>query len=180
MNEPDILSANDEIARKFKAIEADIEGCAGVGELFATLLSASREAFAIPFVWLSLVEGAKTAPLLPLLHEEGLCDRVAILSPASFREVVPDTDHPLLAGGDLKPFFRLLPPRIKYLIRSLAVAPLTCDGFLIGSLNHGDVHPGRYRPGMETALLDHLARTVSGRISQLLPPEPPGRPQGGA
>ncbi|MEK7827893.1 MAG: hypothetical protein AAB299_09220, partial [Thermodesulfobacteriota bacterium] len=43
-------------------------------------------------------------------------------------------------------------------------------GRLIGSLNNGDASPERYRPGMGTTLLDHLAATVSRRLSELLPP----------
>jgi uncharacterized protein YigA (DUF484 family) len=75
----------------------------------------------------------------------------------------------VIASGDLRPFFRLMPPNVKYFIRSLAVAPLALHGRLIGSLNHGDASPERYRPGMDTALLDHLAATVSRRLSDLLP-----------
>ena len=63
-----------------------------------------------------------------------------------------------------------MPPNVKYFLRSLAIAPFSLHGRLIGSLNHGDASPDRYRPGMETALLDHLARTVSEQLSRLLPP----------
>lgn len=172
MNDPDILKANDEIARKFGGIEADLAVCRGIGELFERLLSGSEEAFGVPFVWLSLLRRPETEALLKLLGKSDILrDRINIMAPAPFLEIVPDFAHPLLVSGDLRPFFRLMPPNVKYFLRSLAIAPLTRHGVLIGSLNHGDASPDRYRPGMDTALLDHLARTVSEQLSRLLPPE---------
>jgi two-component system cell cycle response regulator len=175
MNDPDIRKTNDEIARKFGGIEADLAVCRGIGELFERLLWGSEEAFGVPFVWLSLLRSPETEALLNLLRESDILqDRINIIAPAPFLEILPDVANPLLASGDLRPFFRLMPPNVKYFLRSLAIAPLTRHGCLIGSLNHGDASPDRYRPGMETALLDHLARTVSEQISRLLPPEKPG------
>ncbi len=172
MNDPDIRETNDEIARKFGGIEADLALCRGIGELFERLLSGSEEAFGVPFVWLSLLRRPETEMLLKLLGKSDILrDRINIIAPAPFLEIVPDFTHPLLVSGDLRPFFRLMPPNVKYFLRSLAIAPLTRHGVLIGSLNHGDASPDRYRPGMDTALLDHLARTVSEQLSRLLPPE---------
>jgi uncharacterized protein YigA (DUF484 family) len=50
-------------------------------------------------------------------------------------------------------------------------AGISDHGVMIGSLNHGDASSDRYRPGMDTALLNHLARTVSEQLSRPLPPE---------
>ena len=175
MNDSDIRKTNDEIARKFGGIEADLAVCRGIGELFERLLSGSEEAFGVPFVWLSLLRRPETEALLKLLGKSDILrDRINIMAPAPFLEIVPDFTHPLLVSGDLRPFFRLMPPNVKYFLRSLAIAPLSLHGRLIGSLNHGDASPDRYRPGMDTALLDHLARTVSEQLSRLLPPDTPG------
>lgn len=180
MNEPDIRETNDGIARKFGKIEADIAACTEAGKLFERLLLGSRAEFGIPFVWLSLLRTPETEALPGLLGKSAILrERINVIDPVSFLEICPDTAHPLLAGGDLRPFFRLMPPRIKYLLRSLAIAPLFCRGSLIGSLNHGDASPDRYRPGMETGLLDHLARTVSGQLSRLWPLEKSGATGGG-
>lgn len=171
MNDPDILKMNDELARKFGKIEADLVVCQGIGELFERLLSGSGEAFGIPFVWLSILRNTETETLLRILNDsELLRNRLNVIEPSSFLEVCPDGPSSVIASGDLRPFFRLMPPNVKYFIRSLAVAPLALHGRLIGSLNHGDASPERYRPGMGTTLLDHLAATVSGRLSDLLPP----------
>jgi GAF domain-containing protein len=158
MNDPEIRKTNEEIARKFRGIEAGLAVCRGIGELFERLILGSEEAFGV---------------LKPLRKSDILRDRINIIAPAPFLEILPDVAHPLLASGDLRPFFRLMPPNVKYFLRSLAIAPLTRHDCLIGSLNHGDASPDRYRPGMETALLDHLARTVSEQLSRLLPPEKP-------
>lgn len=174
MNGPDIRKTNEEIARKFGEIEADLALCTEIGELFEQLLLGSEEAFGVPFVWLSLLRKKETEALSGLLAESDILrDRINIIDPAPFHEILPDAAHPLLASGDLRPFFRLMPPNVKYFLRSLAIAPLTCDGRLIGSLNHGDASPDRYDSGMETALLDHLAKMVSEHLSRLLPPGDP-------
>lgn len=171
MNDPDIQKMNDELARKFGKIEADLVACRGVGELFERLLSGSGEAFGIPFVWLSILRNPETETLLRILNDsELLRNRLNVIEPSSFLEVCPDGPSSVIASGDLRPFFRLMPPNVKYFIRSLAVAPLALHGRLIGSLNHGDASPERYRLGMGTTLLDHLAATVSRRLSDLLPP----------
>jgi uncharacterized protein YigA (DUF484 family) len=175
MNDPDILKANDAIARKFGGIEADLAVCRGTGELFERLLSGSGEAFGIPFVWLSILRSPETETLIRILNDsELLRNRLNVIEPPSFLEICADGPSSVIASGDLRPFFRLMPPNVKYFIRSLAVTPLSLQGVMIGSLNHGDASPERYRPGMDTALLDHLAATVSRRLSELLPPEENG------
>jgi uncharacterized protein YigA (DUF484 family) len=174
MSGPDIRKTNEEIARKFGEIEADLALCTEIGELFERLLLGSEEAFGVPFVWLSLLRAPETEALSGLLAESDILrDRINIIDPVPFREILPDAGQPLLASGDLRPFFRLMPPNVKYFLRSLAIAPLTCRGGLIGSLNHGDASPDRYGSGMETALLDHLAQTVSEQLSRLLQPREP-------
>lgn len=175
MNGPDIRKSNEEIARKFGEIEADLAVCTEIGELFERLLLGSEEAFGVPFVWLSLLHIPEAEALSGLLEgSDILRDRINIIDPAPFREILPDAGHPLLASGDLRPFFRLMPPNVKYFLRSLAIAPLTCRSGLIGSLNHGDASPDRYCSDMETVLLNHLAKTVSEQLSRLLPQEKPG------
>jgi diguanylate cyclase (GGDEF)-like protein len=54
-----------------------------------------------------------------------------------------------------------------YFIRSLAIAPITLDGEVIGSLNQADLSRLRYRPGMDTRLLEQLAVKVSICLSNV-------------
>ena len=170
MSDPEILKTNDEIARKFGRIEADLLLRQEVGELFERLLRGSEEAFGVPFVWLSLLRKPEAETLRKLLAKSDILrDRINVIAPAIFSDIVPDCSHPFLVSGDLRPFFRLMPPDVKYFLRSLAIAPLARGGVLIGSLNHGDASPDRYRSGMDTALLGHLVGTVSERLTLLLP-----------
>ncbi len=174
MNQPDILTINDEIARKFRKITADIATRRSAVELFETLLGKIETEFGIPFVWLSLIRLPETAGLLNSLEASALLgDRLNSIDRTRFLEIIPAAASPLLVNGDLRPFFRLLPLNRKYFIRSLAVAPLTLHGGLIGSMNHGDASPARYEPGMDTTLLMHLARSVSDHLTHLLPPSHP-------
>ena len=171
MEEPDIPKINDEIARKFQKIEADLRTHRSAAELFEALLAEIETRFGVPFVWLSLIRLPETTALRKSLEESAfLHDRLNSIEKAPFLEIVPDCALPLLVSGDLRPFFRLLPRNRKYFIRSLAVSPLALRGTLIGSLNHGDTSPARYEPGMDTTLLMHLARNVSESLAHLLPP----------
>jgi uncharacterized protein YigA (DUF484 family) len=171
MEEPDIPKINDELARKFRMIEAELAFRRSAAELFETLLTEIETQFGIPFVWFSLIRLPETTGLRKSLEASALLrDRLNCIEAAPFREIVPDVAPPLLVSGDLRPFFRLLPRTRKYFIRSLAVSPLTLRGTLIGSLNFGDASPARYEPGMDTTLLLHLARCVSDRLARLLPP----------
>jgi uncharacterized protein YigA (DUF484 family) len=170
MDDRDLLKANDEIARRFAGITADLALPRSAAGLFETLLTGIESAFAVPFTWLTVIRSPETASLLEELEgSPALGDRLNILSPAAFAAVVPDTALPILACGDLRPFFRLLPPARKFFIRSLAIAPLTLHGRQAGSLNLGDASPTRYEPGMDTTLLGHLARSVSNRLGELQP-----------
>ena len=170
MSGQDVPAINNALAAKFRKIEADLFSEGGIGELFERLLTGIETEFDVPFVWLSVVQRPETETLIGLLGESDfLNDRLNIIQPAPFLEIVPDDAHPLLANGDLKPFFRLMPPARKYFVRSIAVSPLFLHGRLIGSINHGDASPGRYHPEMDTALLGRLARSVSERLSRFLP-----------
>jgi uncharacterized protein YigA (DUF484 family) len=170
MEEPDITTINDRIACKFRKIEAGLRTHRSAAELFEALFVGLEMEFGIPFVWLSLIRLPETAGLRKGLEESAfLRDRLNSIDKASFLETVPDFAAPLLVSGDLRPFFRLLPRTRKYLIRSLAVSPLTLHGTPIGSINHGDTSPARYEPGMDTTLLGHLARSVSESLARIIP-----------
>ena len=170
MNGPDIPKINEGITRKFRKIEARLALRRSAVELFEALLADIQTEFGIPFVWLSLIRIPEITVLQKNLEASPLLqDRLNLIEKAPFLAVVPDGAPPLLVSGDLRPFFRLLPPNRKYFIRSLVVSPLTLHGRLIGSLNQGDSSPERYTPGMDTTLLIHLARSVSDRLSHLLP-----------
>lgn len=171
MDTQDIPAINETIAVKFRKIEMAIASEDDVARLFEGLLTGIEKEFAVPFVWLSVLREPETKAFLGLLAESGLLrDRLNVIDPAAFREIVPDDTRPVLASGDVRPFFRLMPPARKYFVRSLAVSPFFLRGRLIGSINHGDASPDRYRPEMDATLLGRLARRVSERLDRILIP----------
>jgi hypothetical protein len=96
-----------------------------------------------------------------------LADRLNVVGEDVLLGLLANGVTPVLVNEGLRPFFRLLPKK-KYLVRSLAVAPLTDrTGRIAGSLNHGDSLPGRYDPRMDTTLLRSLAALVSVRLAEV-------------
>ena len=67
----------------------------------------------------------------------------------------------------MKPYQKLFPKNKKYYIQSIAVAPLSLDGDIIGSLNQADFSPLRFKPGIDTSLLEQLALKVSLCLSNV-------------
>jgi len=172
-----IVKKNEEIAMKFSKIETKISSASSASELFEALLPGIEEEFAIPFVWLSLVANGKGLPRIKrevsslvetLYSSEIFQDRLNIIEQAVFLDLIAHDTVPVLANGDLKPFYKLFPQSKKFLIKSLAIAPLALEGDIIGSLNHGDFSRLRYQPGMDTSLLRRLATKVSSCLSNIM------------
>jgi uncharacterized protein YigA (DUF484 family) len=169
MDHLELQRINEEIARRFQAVEKSISSAGDEKVLFETLLERIREEFEIPFVWLSIVDKPELKGLIGTLQSSDILkDRLNVIDELSYLELTAGSLEPLLANGDMKPFFRLLPKNHKYLLRSVAIAPVTLHTFPIGSLNHGDSSPLRYQPGMDTSLLAHLAAEVSELLSGIL------------
>jgi len=159
---------NEEIAARFKTVEERIAAAAGPVLLFEAWIEAMTSAFAIPFLWISLTDHPDNAPLIDILGASPrLADRLNVIDDEILLGLLPEGTTPVLVNEGLRPFFRLL-PKNKYLVRSLAVAPLTDrTGRISGSLNHGDSLPGRYDPRMDTSLLRSLAARVSVRLMEV-------------
>ncbi|MCX5840666.1 MAG: DUF484 family protein [Deltaproteobacteria bacterium] len=96
-----------------------------------------------------------------------LKDHVNFIDATVFQNLVTST-KPVLANKDLQPFYRLFPKNKKYFIKSIAVAPITLNGCMIGSINLGDAASIRYEPGMDTTLLEQLTEVISSCLARLL------------
>ena len=161
---------NQDIAEKFRLIEDEISTSGDTLELFETLVFRIEKDFSIPFVWLSIVDRPELTVLIRELQlSANLADRINIIDEKVFLDLTSNSEVPVLANENLKPFYRLLPRNNKYLIRSLAIAPLWVTGVIIGSVNHGDSSAHRYEPSMDTALLGQMAAKVSACLARLLP-----------
>jgi len=157
---------NEAIQETFSRIEDSLSAAADVGELIAYVVQELQKAFAIPFAWFSLVDRPETAGWEDkLIKSPFLRNRLNQIDAAAFSELAVKGAAPVLANGDLKPFYRLLPQNNKYFIKSIAMAPLTMNGVFIGSLNFGDAAPTRYHAEMDTSLLAHLAAAVSNNLT---------------
>jgi diguanylate cyclase (GGDEF)-like protein len=162
------LQENEEIARKFAAVETAILSILKFRDLFEVLLTEIRERFRVPYVWISMIENSDLQSLISsLASSEMLRERMSVIDRRSFRDLVGSTMTPVLVNEDLKPYFKLLPQKKKYFIKSMAMAPLSLDGEIIGSLNQADFSPERFSPGIDTSLLEQLAVKVSLCLSNV-------------
>jgi len=160
---------NEAIQETFSRIEATLPEAGDIDALFTHVLRELQEAFAIPFVWVSLIRRPETKgwPAV-IMKSPFLKDRLNRIDAEAFAELTGNGKEPVLANGDLKPFYKLLPENNRYFIKSIAVAPLASGGLAIGSLNFGDASPTRYHAGLDTSQLARLAATVSARLESMI------------
>ena len=170
MNEPvDILKINEVLAEKFRRIEEFLPSHLTIKDLFEKLIAQIEEEFQIPFVWISILnEGSAIDIMNALKSSHILKDRLSIIDRTVLFNLVAESTMPRLINDNLKPFYKLLPRNKKYFIKSLAIAPLTLNSEIIGSINYGDFSSLRYQPGMDTTLLERLARNISARLSVIM------------
>jgi diguanylate cyclase (GGDEF)-like protein len=76
--------------------------------------------------------------------------------------------RPLLANQDLRPYNRLFPKNHTYSIKSIAIAPISLDGEVVGSLNQADFSFERFQPDIDTSRLEQLAVKVSLCMSNVM------------
>jgi diguanylate cyclase (GGDEF)-like protein len=162
------LRINEEIAQRFFDIEISILSILNFKDLFEKLLTEIREKFGVPYVWISMIDKSEVSDLLQSLESSKILkERLNVIDKNIFLSLVENETKPILISGDLKPYYPLLPQGQMYFIRSLAIAPITLDGKIIGSLNQADLSRLRYRPGMDTRLLERLAVKVSICLSNV-------------
>ncbi|MDY6822200.1 MAG: sensor domain-containing diguanylate cyclase [Thermodesulfobacteriota bacterium] len=165
----DRLRENEEIARKFYEVEKKILTILRFKDLFEVLLTEIRGQFNVPYVWLSFIESSDTLHLIESITDmdTDLQPSINIVDQSAFYALVGRQTEPILVNEDLKPWFKLLPDDRNYLVKSLAIAPITMDGEIIGSLNQGDASSTRFQPDMDTSLLEQLATKVSLCLSNV-------------
>ncbi len=172
MNEIDTilqrLKENEQITEKFQAVEAKILSTLEFKDLFEVLLSEIMNTFEIPYVWISMVRNSDVSTLIESLGDSNtLKEHINLIDKEPFMELFHDETTPILENKNLKPYFKLLPINKKFFIKSIAVAPLSLDGEIIGSMNQADSSSLRFKPGMDTSLLKQLALKVSLCLSNV-------------
>lgn len=162
------LKINEEIAQKFFEIEVSILSILNFKDLFEKLLTEIREKFGVPYVWISMIDKSEVSDLIKTLESSKILKGgLNIIRKKDFLDLIENNTKPVLINGDLRPYYQLLPQGQMHFIRSLAIAPITLDGEVIGSLNQADLSRLRYRPGMDTRLLEQLAVKVSICLSNV-------------
>ena len=163
------LRTNQDIARNFFEIELSILSILNFKDLFEKLLTEIKEKFKVPYVWISIIEKSEVFNLTEkLTSSETLRERLNFIDRNTFANLTENKTKPVLINNDLKSFYKLMPQKHKYLIRSLAIAPLTVGSKIIGSLNQADHSEQRFQPDMDTSLLEQLAVKISICLSNVI------------
>ena len=110
-NEEDLKRINDIIALRFGKIEDRIESAETIAELFENLFDGIEKEFGVPFVWLTLTNAEKAAPVIAgVRSSDVLKSRYAVVSQELVETLIPEGLKPVLVNKDLQPFYKLLPP----------------------------------------------------------------------
>ncbi|MDZ7579778.1 MAG: sensor domain-containing diguanylate cyclase [Deltaproteobacteria bacterium] len=164
----DILRHNEKIARRFFEIEKRILSVLNFTDLFEVLLAEIRQQFKVPYAWMTLIEKSEIFNFIQQLESsDRLKARLNLVDRETFGKLVGTQMKPLLVNQDLKPYYRLLPQSRPYVVQSMAIAPISLDGEIIGSLNQADMSCRRFQPGMDVSLLEQLAVKVSLCLSNV-------------
>ncbi len=162
------LRKNEIIARNFFKIEKSILTILNFTDLFSVLLNEIKDRFKVPYAWISMIEKCDISEFIHSLEaSESLANRLSMIDKQVFTKLVGTSSVPLLVNRNLEPYAELLPENRKYFIKSMAIAPISLDGEIIGSLNQADTSQTRFHQGMDTSNLEQLAVKVSLCLSNV-------------
>ena len=163
------IKENELTASRFQKVENKILSVLNFRDFFDVLLTEIMDVFKVPYVWITFIEDCEAARMIlsSARESELLSERVNLISSSLFKGLLGESPTPVLVNTDLKPYFRMLPESRRYLVRSMAISPITVDGKIIGSINQADSDQGRFDPEFDTSLLEQLAVKVSLCLSNV-------------
>lgn len=165
----DIQRINIKLADSFERIKASLSEANDIAGLFENLFAGIEKEFEVPYVWLTLIDTKMTASVIAAVKSSDvLMDRVKVIKPELFNEILSTGIKPVLVNKDLQPYYKLLPSARKYFVKSLALVPFKIKEEIAGSWNNGDAYRDRYTPEMGTGLLQNLAQVLSERLTELI------------
>lgn len=159
---------NEIVARKFHEIEVSILTILNFQDFIEKLLFEISSKFSVPHAWISIIEESSISKYFHNISDSKLLSTsTAFLSMEQFQKIATKRNKPLLANESLDRFRPLIPEAAEYDIGSIAVAPITMDGQVVGSFNQADKDIHRFEPGIDTSLLEQLALKVSLCLSNV-------------
>jgi len=163
------IKQNEITARKFHEIEVSILTILNFQDFIEKLLFEISSKFSVPYTWLSIIEESNISKHLHnIQNSELLSNSTAFISKEHFLELTQNRLKPLLSNHNLNEFKALIPKKVSdYEIGSIAIAPITLDGEIVGSFNQADINIYRFKPGIDTSLLEQLALKVSLCLSNV-------------
>nr|WP_321400442.1 diguanylate cyclase [uncultured Desulfobacter sp.] len=163
----DRLEKNEEIAKKFHEIEVSILSILDFHNFFERLLTEISDKFCIPHIWVAIIaEGPLARQLEANQDARKLAPYMVNVSEHVFSSIVT-TPKPMLANTGLAAYKEIIPQTLDQDIGSIAIAPISLDGEIVGSINQADPDPKRFEPGIDTCLLEQLALKVSLCLSNV-------------
>lgn len=153
---------NEEKMHRFDQLERLLIGAGSLQELVRLLLAEYKQAFALEFVTLALLDrdGEASAILDRAPADETLDAGLTLLpSPEPLEALYRQSRRPYLGAfaPQHQPYFGAPPGAIA----SVALLPLMRQGELIGSVHFGSADADRYGPACATDLLERLAEVVA-------------------
>ena len=162
------IQENEEIAQKFFLVERQILSVLNFHDLFKVLLSAIQDTFQVPFVWLSMINTSDVYRLIQSLADTDMSDkRLTLVKKRTVESLFGESMEPILVNTELDRYRELIPTGTFDAMGSVALAPISLDGEIIGSLNQGDFSTARFGPGKDTSLLEQLGIKVSLCLSNV-------------
>ena len=164
----DRLQINEQIDKKFHEIETRILSILNFKDFFEVLFTEIQKQFGVPRVWISLIENSEVSDLVQSIEASDILrPRIRVVNRDLFVDLVGNRRQPLLINQNMEPYFQLLPQNRIDQIKSMAVAPISLDGEMIGSFNQADFSKERFQPGIDTSRLEQLAIKVSVCLSNV-------------
>jgi uncharacterized protein YigA (DUF484 family) len=132
----DRIKQNEIIAKKFHEIEISILSILDFQDFIEKLLFEISSKFYVPSTWLSIIGGSSISTYLKNIKNSNLLRiSTAIISKNEFSKITQNQLKPLLSNKNINRFNALVSEESKYEIGSIAIAPITMDGVIVGSIN---------------------------------------------
>jgi diguanylate cyclase (GGDEF)-like protein len=164
----DRLYENEKIQRKFHELESKILSILNFQDFFEILLTEMGNIFSVPYVWLSVIKKSSLAALInPLIDSKIIIEKTKFIERSDFNAVFGNISTPRLYSNSLEALAVFLPKDNRHYTGSMAIAPVSIDGEIVGSLNQWDYSSIRFEPDMDTSFLEQLMMKISLCLSNV-------------